>query len=399
MLKYLQGTRIVELCGAEPERCLNALTFSDLPFWELEKLDEFCVRFTIYERDWTCVERTATRKQCQVKLVRKRGLRTTFAGISRRPFLFLGVAAAVLTALWIQNYMWFFQVEGTRDLEPDLILRLLDEEGVSFGAYGVGLNAEEVKNRMMLRIPELRWLAVNRDGGIVHVLVAEREEEAVSDDTQGVWNVVAARDGIITSVHVYNGFAQVKPGDTVSRGQLLVSGFADWETHIQATHAEAEVYAETMRTCEAVTQVQSSVKIYTGRTEVCKTLIFQRNRRKISGNSSIFGDKCDKMIQIQQLTLPGGYVLPIWLETVTYSEYELMPVRLTQDQAERILMREVERENAGRMTAGQIERTSCVWNLSESAWSCKAQLFCNELISRSVPVYLFGEEEENGETH
>ena len=399
MLKYLRGGIRLQIKGADPERCLNEMTKQDIPFWDLCRLDAFCLRLTVYEKDGKAVSAAAVAKQCEAEVLRIIGLRASIAGLRRRWILIFGVAAALMASLWLQNFMWFFRTDGIENGKAVLLLRQLEEEGVRFGAWGVGLDTEDVKNRMLIRDPDLSWIAVNKDGAVVNILISEREKQEPAVERSGVYHVVASRDGIITQFHVYSGFAEIKIGDAVKRGQLLVSGITQWPTHLQALHAEAEVYAKTLRECKATVPAVSYKKVYTGRTEICKTIIFQRNRRKISGNSSIFGTMCDKMIEIKQLILPGAYSLPIWIETVTLTEYELRPVQIDESTAKTLLMRETEAVAYRQMTAGKILTSSCRLSRSEDSFCCSAQFFCEELISRSIPANLIGEEAENGETH
>ncbi len=404
MLKYLRGTRQIELTGADPEAALNAMTRDGIAFWELSRLDAFCLRCRIYEADWAAVQRSVGRRQCEAKTLRRFGLRYDCRWMRKRPVLVAMVVLSTALALWLQNYMWFFRVEGAESVDPEQILRQLEEEGVYFGAWGPGLDTEMIKNRMLLRNPKLKWIGVNRDGAVVHVLLSERVPEQQSDDRTGVCNIVAERPGIITLVHTYNGFAQVAPGDAVEEGELLVSGVTDLETCTQVTHAEAEVYAKTLRMLDVRTPEQYGLKFYTGRSEECKTIIFQTFRRNLSGNSSNFGTMCDKIIKIQQVCLPGGYRLPIYLETTTLLEYRIEPAALSDEQAETILRQGAERLGRAMIFAGEIERQTLSVAHADGAFEGRSHLFCQELISRSVPVELFGEGEtyggeENGEDH
>lgn len=404
MLRYLRGSRQIELSGADPESALNAMTKEGIPFRKLTRIDDFHLRCEIYDAHWESVCRAVKRRQCEAKTIDRRGLWVDCLWMRRRPVLIAAVLLSVSLALWLQNYMWFFRVEGAADVDPELILAQLEEEGVCFGGWGPGLETERIKNRMLLRNPSLKWIGVNRDGAVVHVLLSERAEEQPPDDREGVCNVVAERAGIVTRIHTYNGFAAVEPGDAVTEGELLVSGMADLETHTQLTHAEAEVYAKTMRQSTVRTPGQYGVKIYTGRTEECKTIIFKTFRRKISGNSSNFGMMCDKITKIQQLCLPGGYQLPIYLETVTISEYRIDHETLSEELGRAILCDGAARIALSAMRAGQIERQYLSLYEHDGFYEGQVQLFCQELISRTVPVYMFGEGEEhggigNGETH
>ena len=108
---------------------------------------------------------------------------------------------------------------------------------------------------------------------------------------------------------------------------------------------------------------------------------------------------CDKMIETKQLTLPGGYSFPAWLETVRLSEYELRRSDRTQIEAERLLGLSAEQTVRGEMTAGTVESAELSVRKAAGCYQAEIAFSCREMISRTSPIYLFGEEEYNGKNH
>ena len=398
MLKLLRGYAVIRVTGAVPESFLNRMTRADLPFWRLERENEFSLVCRINLSQLPLAEEAARRSQCTLTLLQKKGLPVWAAGLAGRPVLIIGILFAVAAALFLQNYVWFVQIEAPEDIPEELLRTVLAEEGVRFGVWGPDLDSQSLKNRMLNRIPELRWIGVNCSGGIATVLCEVRNPEPPEPSPYEVTNIVAARAGIITQIDVYNGFAAVGVGDAVTEGQLLVSGIAEWVTHTQATRSDAEVFADTFRRISLQTPIQCQRKVYTGREETCVYLILQNKRRKISGNSSIFGTSCDKMIKRSYLTLPGGYALPAETEIVTLREYRLEAAELSRQEAGKLLHDAADRSIAGKMIG---EITSGEDNLQKNngCFILTAERFCNELISRTVPVKLLGEEGYSGEKH
>ena len=216
MLKYLRGWLELEIRGASPELCLNRFAAGDIPFWRPERVDPFTLRLRIYEAHRQRAEREISRSLCVSTVVRRSGFRRSFRGLKKRPFLLAGLAISLALACLAQNLVWFVRVEGNVRIPTERILRALAEEGVRFGAWGPALDSAYLKDRMLNRIPELRWLAVNRQGCIALVPLSERPETEPRREESGVANVVAARDGVLTELRVFNGLAVKAPGDAVS---------------------------------------------------------------------------------------------------------------------------------------------------------------------------------------
>ena len=399
MRKLLRETVRLRITGAEPLRCLNRWSADGLAFWAVERESEWGVLCSAYAAELSALERDARRAQCELTLLRRAGLPLLLRRLRGRPALMLGLPLVFALLFFLQQFVWFVQIAGNERIPEAVLRNVLEEEGVCFGAWGPSLNSEMLKNRMLNRIPELRWLAVNREGGVVTVLTAERPEEEPPLEQGGVAHLVAMRPGVIRELRVINGFTDLKVGDPVQAGDILISGLMEWSTHVQATRAMGEVYADTFRAETLICPDSALEKLYTGRTERCVTIIFQRNRRKLSGNSSIFGTMCDRMIETTDWTLPGGFRLPFRLETETLREYSLQPRSLSKQDAETIMTCEALRLTQARMIAGQIKAGTTTIQKKANSYLCRTAMNCVEMIAKTVPAELFGEEAENGKAH
>lgn len=398
MMRYLRGYAQIMISGAEPERCLNMFAARDVAFWAPEKTDALHLRCRIYQKDLDAANRLASAAMCTVETELQRGLYSEYRGLLRRPLLLLGVAGAFAVTFFLQNFIWVITVSGNEQIPTEQILLTLEQEGVTFGAWGPSFEQESLKNRMLNRLPQLRWLALNRTGAIARVLTSEREGEKHTVDRAAVSNLIAKRPGVITRVSVLNGFAAVQPGDAVITGQLLVSGFMDWTTHTQATRALGEIYADTFYDITVKQPSCVQKKTYTREEFKVRTLIFGRKRIKLTGKSGILGTTCDTMIKTRSLTLPGGYLLPVALETVTLRPYTLTEEPVSQKTAEHVLQSAAKAAVARQLVAGSIKGESHTIQQNNGALVLRAGIFCEEMIAVSIPADPLREEETNGES-
>lgn len=397
MIRFFRGTVELKLTGVSLEACLNRWTKAEISFWDLRRDGDFTARCCICERETEQAEAEANRAQMELQVLAYHGLPNLMRKFALRRVLLFGTLIAVGLAMFAQNFVWFLSVSGTESVPDSVILQALAEEGVKFGAWGPDLNSEDLKNRVLNRIPALRWLAVNREGGVVTVLAAERNPEEPVEEHSGVTNVVAVRSGFIREMSVTEGIPAVAPGDSVEAGDLLISGIAEWTTHTQLLHASGVVYADTLRQYDIVSPVSVLQKVYTGKQERSISIIFQRNRRKISGNSSNLGAMCDRIIESSELTLPGGYQLPVIVETQTLLQYELIPVALSRDAAMEQLQAEADRMLEHEMVAGQCVCARTQLATEQDRYVYRGSFNCREVISKTVPAELYREDAENGE--
>ena len=264
-------------------------------------------------------------------------------------------------------------------------MQALEELGIAPGTWGPSIDSPETRNRMLLRMPELAWLAVNRSGGRVQVLVTERQQPPDTRAPYAVANVVAARDGVLTEVSVTEGMRLCAVGDTVRQGQLLVSGYEDYGLFIRPVCASAEIYARTWHTGTVVTPAERLEKRYTGREWKQVTLIVGKKRIKLWGNSSISQQDCDKMI-VEKAVRTSGYAYPLRLETAILREYVLEPAPAPQVQTEKLLQEAWRRAVQAQMLAGRIDATQESLLMQGGLCILQAQSDCTELISRTLPL-------------
>lgn len=322
VLDFFRGTSELRLTGACPEDALTRLSEQRIAFRPLARGDDFTYLIRVLRRDEARAEACIRRALCDVETVRRAGLAQVLRGVRCRVYLTV-CSALLLAALCIlPQFIWTLEVQGCETLHPQQVLRALESIGVSFGTWGPGVDIQAVKNHMLALLPELEWIAVNRSGGRAIVLVHERiQKPAVSARREAV-NIVAARTGIVTRMEVYNGDALIEPGQTVLRGEVLVTGCLARTNGIHFTHAMAEIYARTWHEVTAVTPASVQQKRYTGQSITRYAIILGKHRINFYTNSGISGATCDKMTQTIPLTLPGGVTLPLALVEVTCRAYE-----------------------------------------------------------------------------
>ena len=394
IIAFLAGTCSVTICGAAPERCLNALPGAGITFWDIRCRDELHYSFSVFQKDRKRLERVAMENYCSVEDCRESGLPKLGKRLWKRPVFLFGMAAALFLSFFLQSFVWVIEVEGNCRVPAERIVRELENLDIRFGAWGPDINSNLTKMQMLNAIPELSWLAVNRTGGKLTVPVTERAQAEGKETGYAGANLVACTDGVITDYAILEGMKLCKRGDTVRRGQILVSGYEDYGLFVRQVCASGEIYARTWHKGTVVTPAFEERKTYTGREWRVISLILGRKRINLSGNSRISYDSCDKMISVKSLRLPG-YVFPAAVEIAVYREYELKTVAKLPAVAREELRKAWAAQLQEAMVAGKIEETEETFLAEGELLILKAESTCNEMIARMVPL----EEPKEGEPY
>ena len=331
---YLRGNVCMQCQSIAPERVLNLCAVHEIPFWDVrwQSAEQFTLRTT--REGAERLERLAGETDAALRRLEERGAPLALRRMRRRYVLW---AALVLTVglIWYgNNFIWDFQVTGNDTVATEDILRALEHSGVTIGTRALSFDQETLRNHVLLELGDISWLSVNVKGCTAHVQVVERKRPPEIASREGTANIVALRDGLVTKVEALDGQAQVKAGDVVVKGQLLVSGVGETKLGgVRFMRSRGRVYARTWYKLTAQVPLLAEEKTGEGETAVCVALDVGKRRIKICGGGSMLGAGCDKMTVDHPLTLPFGLRLPVTLAVEKTTRWDTQAAQRTEAQA------------------------------------------------------------------
>ena len=372
----------VKITSADITGFLKAATGHNLILQDIVSDDDLTIQVTITGAEYKKLTKIAQKRGDHCRPVRKWGVGWSFSRIKNRWLLIVGILFFVALTVFVPSRLFFFDVKGNNTVPKRWILEKAEQSGLQFGCLRSGVKSERIKNNLLLQIPELDWVGVTTAGCVATIEVKEKPAvEHTQMSRFAVGHIVAACDGVVEQMTVTNGMALCKPGQAVSRGQILISGFQDCGIIIKATEAEGEVFAKTFHPLQMVTPVLTDVrreKIYSERKyfiQIGKKLI---NFAKDSGISP-YG--CVKMYNRKYLTLPGGFELPVALicEEQIYYETECIDTPLTCEWLDEAAKQYV----LSQMSAGQILTAHTQTAENENLYTIIGAYACREQIGEN----------------
>ena len=357
-----RGSVLCEIRGAAPLRCLNALGEAGIEAKRAERADEFTLRLTLDERDYSAAAAIAARSQCELARISSRGGALLARRLRRR--IALLTAAVVCFALLAAGslFVWEIDISGCESVTEGEVRRALASAGVAEGSFWPAWDADAVKNHLLLEIPELAWAGVSVSGSRAEVRVRERIErpELASDGAPG--SITAASSGIIERMEVYEGAPAVSVGDAVAAGETLVSGeMASAVGDTRYVRARAAVTARTYVELTACAPLKYE-RLREADTHSRWSLIIGSKRVNFFRGSSQTPPGCGKIIEEYPLAWEGVFRLPVTLVRETVIEYSAQeaeedPALLEQRLAEALQSR-LERRLEGRGEALSVHFTA-----------------------------------------
>lgn len=337
-LDIIRGTARLQVSGHRPERMLNILAREGIWFTRAERSLENAIAFTVLHGDLNRTRQLAGQAYFDTLLLRHAGLPSLAHRVRRRFALYLMPPLCLLAVFILSMFIWEIEITGSETVSDAQLLSVLEENGIGIGTFGLTIDRELLRDRVIAALPKISWMTVNVNGCKAEVIVRERVERPKTIDLKAPTDIIAAKTGLICEMSVFEGSKHAEKGDTVLKGELLISGtMPSLSGKTRRVHSQGVVKARTWYEFSEKIPLEYIGKRYTGETKTKKSLIIGNYRLNLYLNGGISLDACDKIIYKERLSLPGGMLLPIEVVTAEYREYIPEPVLMDEDDAELIL--------------------------------------------------------------
>ncbi|MDN5330987.1 MAG: hypothetical protein PWP45_212 [Tepidanaerobacteraceae bacterium] len=279
----LRGYVIIKIVGQYGERLINQAAFHGIYLWDIKRHEENILLAKVSVRGFFRLRSLARKTRCRIYVLQKRGLYFSLNRLKRRKVLSLGIIFFVAAIYMLSSIVWSVEVNTQNETLKNSVIRDLERWGLKPGIFKYKLDKKYFLDKILLNYKNVSWAEIEIRGSRVIVELVEREmPPEVEEDTP--CNIVASKDGIVEEVLLLRGEAVVKPGDTVSKGDMLISGSVslaggDGEEEKLLVRAKGIVKARVWYKESVEVPLVESVKSYTGR--VKKAYKFRVGNREI----------------------------------------------------------------------------------------------------------------------
>ena len=383
-LNFFRGSIRVEISCPYPERFINVCAQNNVEFWDLKRLSKGAAAVTVYLKGYRKLASLSEVAGFSIRPVKRAGVPFFLWKIRKRYALLAGMVICLLGVWTLSLFVWEIDVKGNEAVPAAEILNALSDMGIGIGSFGPSIVNEQVSNEILQVIPELSFITVNVHGSHADVIVRERipVPQVVDEDTPTM--IEAMKSGIITKMSVFEGKKVCAIGDTVTEGDILVTGILDsLSSGMRIVHASAEIYARTWYALSCQMPLDTFVKDYTDEKETKTALIIGGKRINFYFNSGNLWPCYDKITMERNIQLPTGNILPIVIVQETYTEYEKEAVTLSRDEAEKILEKQLLLLLGSLVTDGEITDTQFEAALQEGVLTVTLKAECLEQIAKT----------------
>lgn len=221
---YLTGYLNIEVTGDDLEAFINMAISRGIFLWEICRVNERTMLARVRISGFFGLRHISRRTRCRMRIKSRRGLPFLMVRLRKRKMLVLGSFLFLMILYGLASFVWVVSVSGTNQLDPEQILAAANRHGLRVGVLRSRLDKNLIEQQLKEDFPAASFINLQIKGTTVNIEIVEKVLPPEIETERQSAHIVARRDGIIEDIVVMAGLAQVKPGDTVKKGEVLISG-------------------------------------------------------------------------------------------------------------------------------------------------------------------------------
>ena len=335
-------------------------------------------------RDYELLHIPARKSGGKIKIIKKCGLPFFLLKLRNRWGLFVGALIFVCIISFLSGFIWNVEIVGNERVSDKEIISFLDENNLKRGAYWKSIDKDKIENLMMAGFDDCAWVHINELGTTARVEINETVKKP-KITSKAPSNLKAKKDGMIVKTSVTSGWQVARVGDSVIKGDLLISGIYDSEKKKGNQFANSSG--------EYIAQVKEPFSLTVARKQSYKAYKEERVFKKLC----FFGLEIPLYIipyetKNAELTENGDYLklnsteLPIGIKTIKEKRYTPNSIMLSDNELSRLVKKETEKKLKEDFSEYEILKKNIDISLGADEATVKGSLICLENIGEEVKI-------------
>ena len=341
IMRFLRGYVRVYLTGFSPERFMNLCNNHGLELWDVEPEGEG-YEFYMYVNGFLNCKEFLRKTKTRVVIRNKLGLPFLLFRYRKRKLFFVGLTGCFLALFLATRFIWAFEISGNRQLTDDMFIKFLETQNVYYGMPIGKLDIDSFEKTLREQYGYVTWASAKIEGTKLHVMIKENEvgtQMAEADAKTG--NITATVSGNVISMITRAGVPQVKVGDSVNAGDVLISGIIpimnDDETMrtYHETKADGDVIIESSYPVLDELAISYEKKVYTGNEK--RIYVLGVGSRELKLGRVRLEERYETMAVRNPVRLLDNLYLPLIYGHNDYIGYEIVQSTYEKEEAAKIL--------------------------------------------------------------
>lgn len=394
-IQYIRGYVTIKVWGYSAERLLNLCGNHDILVWGIKDHGDYHT-MNISVRGFFALKPLLKKTGTRAAVLQRYGLPFFVSKMYRRKIFVIGLIGCMLFWILTSGYIWNIEIEGNFALTEDVLMDYLEEQGIHTAMKKSRLNIENLERALREDYNLITWTSVQLNGTTLLVHIKENEmpeyDQSGQSKTETGMDLIATRSGTVTYMITRSGVPQVAAGDTVEKGDVLVSGAVpvyNEDTTVrkyQFVVSDADIILRYGEDISVEKYVDYEEKRYTGEQE--KIYVLGAGDREWSLRfRKIPYAAYDSSEEKKQVKLLDHLYLPFSYGHKTVQEYEIIDQKHTEEEMKTLMQEEWDKIISTLDEKGvQIAEKDVTIKKNDKKWVLSAHMQLEEAAVKLVPT-------------
>ena len=336
-INWLRGYLCIHINGTAPERFINLCCNKKIAIWNLQQIaDKY--QFYIRADKFKSLKPIAKKTGNVPKIQSKMGFPFYLQRYRKRKGFFAGIVFCIVLVYTLSLFIWDINVIGGSKYTPVAMLDFLRENQIYAGIKKKDIDCQEIEENIRLAYHDIGWVSAEIKGTRLIIKITETNMPVPAQKAIEPSHMIATKNAIIKSMITRSGTPQVKEGDVVKKGDILVSGIISIKSDfdeilsMQPTLADADIICKSYYDYSKAFHLSYQGKRFTGKKKkgyyvsVLSGKLFLYNPRYSYDNYDI-------IVYEKPFCITESFCLPLRFGTVSVREYTEETRKYTREEA------------------------------------------------------------------
>lgn len=402
IIRYIRGYVKIRVQGYSPERFLNLCRYHGILIWGLMPAGnayEMYLTLDGFRRLKPIIRKTHTK----VRLVKRQGLPFFIHRHRKRKAFLAGILFCMGLLYFYSSYIWDIHFEGNDRWTDQTLLEFLETKEVSPAMPKSRVDCAQIVKDIRAQYDDIVWVSASIDGSRLRIQIKEnedtfrqeegekQEEKPENSEEKRPTDLIASEDGVITSIITRSGTPMVHVGDSVKKGDVLVSGRVEVlndaaeVTGYQYQESDADIYADTQMAYHDTVPTTYQEKKYDRKEQRLLFYVRLANCQISVGTLRHGFQKWETYTQEHQLKLGENFYLPIVYGTTVVKSYGTEEKKYQEQRIQEMLSQNFTQFSKEMKEKGiQICKNSVKIHVDENSATASGTLYLNQRISETA---------------
>lgn len=349
IINYIYGYLRIVVEGYYIERFINICRNKKYNMWNIKKHSDINMSLNVEIKNFKDMCKVAKKTQSKIKIKSKRGLPFLLNRYKKRKIFGIFLIAIIAVVIYSSNFVWNIEIQEENNLELENIMNDINQAGLNIGMLKSKINVKDLINKVRLNRSDIAWMGVELKGtnAIVKIVKAEEKPEIIDEDEY--CNIVSDKNGVITKINTQAGTANVKVGDTINEGEILINGWMEGKyTGVRYVHAQGEIQARVWYTAQKEIAYKTTEKQKTGNVETNYGI--KINNFKINFPKGVSNFKFYDTIETEsKMKIFSNFYLPVSIIKTVNEETKEVQKTYSIEEAKNLGIQQIEEELEGKI--------------------------------------------------